>query len=113
MAVVVESRSIADVVPADTGRMPRTAEVIDCRGHTLMPGLIDAHAHLAAVDVNILELHRAYPPSLLVAKALRVLEDTLQQGFTAVRDAGGVDPGFRLTLEQGWWPARGCWWPGT
>jgi imidazolonepropionase-like amidohydrolase len=66
-----------------------------------MPGLTDAHVHICAVDVNILEQHRLYPPSLLVAKALRILEDTLQQGYTTVRDAGGADAGFRMAVEQG------------
>ncbi len=101
MAVVVEKGKIADVAPADRIRVPAGAGVIDCRGSTLMPGLIDAHVHVCAVDVNILELHRAYPPSLLVAKTFRVLEETLQQGFTTVRDAGGADAGFRMAVEQG------------
>lgn len=101
MAVVVERGKIADVVPADRCRFPSSAGVIDCRGNTLMAGLIDAHVHVCAVDVNILELHRAYHPSLLVAKTFRVLEETLQQGFTTVRDAGGADPGFRMAVEQG------------
>ncbi len=100
MAVVVEKGKIADVVPADRLRIPAGAGVIDCRGGSLMPGLIDAHVHVCAVDVNILELHRAYPPSLLVAKTFRVLEETLQQGFTTVRDAGGADAGFRMAVEQ-------------
>jgi imidazolonepropionase-like amidohydrolase len=101
MAVVVEAGRIADVVSADRCRVPAGAVVIDCRGQTLMPGLIDAHVHVCAVDVNILELHRAYHPSLLVAKTFRILEETLQQGFTTVRDAGGADPGFRQAVEQG------------
>lgn len=101
MAVVVEAGRIADVASTDRCRVPAGAVVIDCRGQTLMPGLIDAHVHVCAVDVNILELHRAYHPSLLAAKTFRVLEETLLQGFTTVRDAGGADPGFRQAVEQG------------
>jgi imidazolonepropionase-like amidohydrolase len=101
MAVVVEGQRIADVVAAGRVTVPAGATVIDCRGHTLMPGLTDAHVHICAVDVNILEQHRQYPPSLLVAKALRLLEETLQQGYTTVRDAGGADAGFRMAVEQG------------
>jgi cytosine/adenosine deaminase-related metal-dependent hydrolase len=66
-----------------------------------MPGLTDAHVHICAVDVNIPEQHRLYPPSLLAAKALRILADTLQQGSTTVRDAGGADAGFRVAVERG------------
>lgn len=98
--VIVEGGRIVDVAPGGRA-VPAGATVLDCRGHTLMPGLIDAHVHVCAVDVNILELHRAYHPSLLVAKTFRVLVETLQQGFTTVRDAGGADPGFRMAVEQG------------
>jgi imidazolonepropionase-like amidohydrolase len=101
MAVVVEGERIADVVAGGRVTVPAGARVIDCHGHTLMPGLTDAHVHICAVDVNILEQHRLYPPSLLAAKALRILEDTLGQGYTTVRDAGGADPGFRMAVEQG------------
>jgi imidazolonepropionase-like amidohydrolase len=101
MAVVVDGGRIADVVSGGRVTVPTGATVIDCRGHTLMPGLTDAHVHICAVDVNILEQHRLYPPSLLAAKALRILEDTLQQGYTTVRDAGGADAGFRMAVEQG------------
>jgi imidazolonepropionase-like amidohydrolase len=101
MAVIVEGRRIVEVVAGGRLTTPADATVIDCRGHTLMPGLTDVHVHICAVDVNILEQHRAYPPSLLVAKALRILEDTLQQGYTTVRDAGGADAGLRMAVEQG------------
>lgn len=37
--------------------------VIDTRGNTLLPGLIHAHVHLGAIDVNILDQHRQYPAS--------------------------------------------------
>jgi imidazolonepropionase-like amidohydrolase len=100
-AVIVEGKRITDVVSGGRVTVPPGATAIDCGGHTLMPGLTDAHVHICAVDVNILEQHRMYPPSLLAAKALRILEETLQQGYTTVRDAGGADAGFRMAVEQG------------
>ncbi len=30
-------------------RMPATAREIDLRGHTLLPGFVDAHVHLAGI----------------------------------------------------------------
>ena len=100
-AVVVEGERIAEVVPNGRVTVPAGATVFDLKGQTLMPGLTDAHVHICAVDVNIREQPRQYTPSLLVAKASRILEDTLQQGYTTVRDAGGADPGFRMAVEQG------------
>jgi imidazolonepropionase-like amidohydrolase len=101
MAVVVEGERIVDVTADGRVAVPAGASVVDCRGHTLMPGLIDAHVHICAVEVNILEQHRTHPPGLVVAKAIRNLEETLQQGYTTVRDAGGADVGLRLAVEQG------------
>jgi imidazolonepropionase-like amidohydrolase len=68
---------------------------------TLMPGLTDAHVHIGAVDVNILDQHREHPSNLVALMMARILEDTLQQGFTTVRDAGGTDWSFKAAVERG------------
>ena len=94
--VVVEGSLIKDVVPSGkVGPLPGPVETLDLRGRTLMPGLTDAHVHVCAVEGNTAEQHRTNPPSLIVAKALRRVEQCLAQGFTTVRDAGGADYGFR------------------
>jgi imidazolonepropionase-like amidohydrolase len=69
-----------------------------------MPGLTDAHVHVCAVEGNTAEQHRTNPPSLVVAKALRRMEQALMQGFTTVRDAGGADYGFREAAASGLYP---------
>src|SRR5206468_3756920 len=74
---------------------------LDLKGRTLMPGLTDAHVHMCAVEGNITDQHRLLPPSLIVAKAIRRMEQALLQGFTTVRDAGGADYGFREAVAQG------------
>ena len=99
--VVVENDRIKDVGAGGPGNIPSNACVIDCNGLTLMPGLIDAHVHLAAVDANIIEQQRNYHDSLLVIKSLKIMSQTLDQGFTTVRDAGGADAGFREAVDQG------------
>ena len=48
--VVVRDGLIADVGPAASVRVPDGATRIDVRGKTLMPGLVNAHGHLSAVD---------------------------------------------------------------
>ncbi len=99
--VVVENDRIKEVGSGEPGNLPSTACSIDCGGQTLLPGLIDAHVHLGAVDANIIEQQRIYHASLLVVKTLKIMAQTLDQGFTTVRDAGGVDPGFREAVDQG------------
>jgi imidazolonepropionase-like amidohydrolase len=68
---------------------------------TLLPGLTDAHVHIGAVDVNILDQHREYPSNLVALMMARILEETLEQGFTTVRDAGGTDWSFKAAVERG------------
>ena len=104
-AIVVEDALIKEVVPSGrVGPLPAGATLLDLKGRTLMPGLIDAHVHVAAVDGNTAEQHRAHPPSLIVAKALRRIEQCLAQGFTTVRDAGGADYGLREAVASGLYP---------
>jgi imidazolonepropionase-like amidohydrolase len=100
-SVVVEGERIREVrfgAPPPTGWH---GEILDCAGMTLMPGLTDAHVHIGAVDVNILDQHREHPSNLVALMMARILEDTLQQGFTTVRDAGGTDWSFKAAVERG------------
>lgn len=76
------------------------AEVIDCDGGTVMPGLIDAHIHVSCFDNDLGEIWRSNYPAMYYVNALRILKDTLDQGFTTVRDAGGADAGFRVAVEK-------------
>lgn len=90
------------IVEIGNGAPPRSAaRVIDCAGRTIVPGLIDAHVHIGAIDVDILEQHRNYTTSHAALKMGRVLGETLLQGFTTVRDAGGCDAGFRRAIDDG------------
>ena len=48
--VIVRDGSIVEVGPAASVRVPEGATRVDTRGKTLMPGLVNAHGHLSAVD---------------------------------------------------------------
>jgi len=101
----VEGERIKDVIRSGkVGPLKGKVETIDLKGRTLMPGLTDAHVHMCAVEGNTAEQHRYNPPSLIGAKALRRIEQALQQGFTTVRDAGGADYGFREAVSSGLYP---------
>jgi imidazolonepropionase-like amidohydrolase len=98
--VVVEDGQIARISKVGGPAGPRGARVIDCQGRTLMPGLIDAHVHLAMIDLDPLK-EVALPPAVLAFKIARNIEATLQAGFTTVRDAGGLDWGFKEAVRLG------------
>jgi imidazolonepropionase-like amidohydrolase len=66
-AVRVEGSRIVEVA-TDATLAPRPGEhVIDGRGATLMPGLIEPHAHLSFADVVSYELTRLPPEEHLLA----------------------------------------------
>ena len=100
-SVVVEGERVSAVRSGGPPSKGGYDRVIDCAGMTLLPGLTDAHVHIGAVEVNILDQHREYPSNLVALMMARNLEDTLQSGFTTVRDAGGTDWSFKAAIERG------------
>jgi imidazolonepropionase-like amidohydrolase len=76
------------------------ADVIDCGGRTMMPGLIDSHVHVILSEVNIGFLE-AIPLTLMTARAARLMLGMINRGFTSVRDTGGADWGIKTAVEQG------------
>jgi len=102
-AVVIHNGRIEAVTTAgpSTGGSP-DAEVIDASRFTVLPGLVDCHDHLA---FHGYELVRRWgldePQSTHHLRTGRVASQILASGYTAVRDAGGLDAGFRLAIHEG------------
>ena len=99
--VIVEGAVIKDVLTSSRSAAGAGGEVIDCGGRTVMPGLIDAHVHVCAVEVDLAAQRRAYPASLLAYAAATMISQALDQGFTTVRDAGGADWGMKEAVDRG------------
>ncbi len=77
-----------------------SADVIDCGGRTLMPGLIDSHVHVFLSEVYIRSME-SMPLTLMTARAVRLMKGMLDRGFTTVRDTGGADWGIKEAVEKG------------
>jgi len=100
-AVVIEDGRVTEAGPRAALAWPADAEVIDARGRSVIPGLIDAHDHLASHGYALATRWGLdEPASTAHLRTARVLADTLAMGYTTVRDAGGLDAGFRLAVEQ-------------
>ena len=94
---------VEDGVIRDVGAQARGANgrhVVDLRGRTLMPGLIDCHVHVVASMMN-LRANAEQPDALAVLRSLPIMRGMLDRGFTTVRDVGGAPYALAQAIEQG------------
>ena len=100
--LVIEGDRIKAVGPASQVSAPRGATVIDATCKTILPGLIDAHAHVAFPEENLAaDTENKHPGAVYAYSVAKLIEDTLLYGYTTVRDAGGCDWSFKLAVERG------------
>ena len=105
LVVIVDGRiskigKQGDVVPSGASR-------VDLPGVTLLPGLIDMHVHLTSSPLfsgyNSLE----YSDAFWAVIGTRHAKDTLEAGFTTVRNVGSEfygDVGLREAIDAGFIP---------
>jgi imidazolonepropionase-like amidohydrolase len=96
--LLVEGETIRET--SDKPIKAANADIIDCSGRTMMPGLIDSHVHVCLSEVNLRFLE-SVPLTLMTARATRLMHAMLDRGFTTVRDTGGADWGIKTAVEQG------------
>ncbi|MBQ9534735.1 MAG: amidohydrolase family protein [Clostridia bacterium] len=72
------------------GTAPQAEETLDLAGATLLPGLIDLHAHLYFTDSDFAAL-AARSPLESMTRGLLYAQTFLRWGYTTVRDCGGAD----------------------
>jgi imidazolonepropionase-like amidohydrolase len=110
--ILVQGPRITDVGPNVT--VPAGAQVIDLSRMTVLPGLVDAHNHLALTYKPEPESNIYYFTYVQESTALRAIQaasngiQMLASGFTIVRDMGNngnyADTALRQAIEQGWIP---------
>jgi len=98
--VVIRGATIAAVGSDRDLPLPRGTAKIDGRGLTLLPGLIDCHVHLClGAEPDVVDAFAKETPALTLLKSSRSARQTLEAGFTTVRDVGSRDHSI-FTLQQ-------------
>lgn len=99
--VLVQGQRIEQVACAGEAIHAEGARVVDGRGATLMPGLIESHAHLSFLSsAGRIFKEKTLPPEehlLVTAYNARVLLDA---GYTSAYSAGSKGPRFEIALQK-------------
>ena len=96
--VLVEGNFIKALVGAQ--ETVADADVIDCGGRTLMPGMIEAHWHSILAGISQLAAMTADIPYVHLVAAQEA-ERTVLRGFTTVRDVGGPSFALKRVIDEG------------
>jgi imidazolonepropionase-like amidohydrolase len=100
--IVLQDGRIESITSGAAGPPPAAGDLVDARGLTVLPGLIDCHDHLASHGYELTaRWGLSEPASTRSVRTSRVIEQTLAAGYTTVRDAGGLDAGFRAAVAEG------------
>jgi len=110
--IIIEGEKIKEV--GANLAIPSGATVIDLSRLTVLPGLVDAHTHMALTYKEQPENNYYYLTYVMESSTLRAIQaasngiQLLNSGFTVVRDVGNnamyADTSLRQAIEQGWLP---------
>ena len=97
---LVDGNRIKAVAPAGVSIAADAALVLNANGATLLPGLIEAHAHLSFTDIRVSTELGTLPPeehTLLTAGYARTL---LEHGFTSCLSAASAKPRLDIAVRN-------------
>ncbi|MEP5249302.1 MAG: amidohydrolase family protein [Alphaproteobacteria bacterium] len=101
MAFVEDGPLVAEAGKVVAMGEDATGEVeIDAKGGFMLPGFIDAHVHFRLATLDFAKLQRWSEVEFGIVMA-RLATETLQRGFTTVRDLGGDVEGLIRAIKAG------------
>lgn len=100
--VLVQDDRIVAVARRDESPLPRVdAQVISGHGATLMPGLVEAHAHLSwPSSVERFVPGMSLPPEDLLLNTARNARILLDHGFTSAYSGGSLGKTLEVSLKK-------------
>lgn len=100
--ILIDGKFIKDIKPVNYD-FGIDCEVIDAKNKTVLPGLLDIHAHFNLYSQNVLEMS-VQDPATAAFDAYAYAKEYLKQGYTTVRDCGSsysVVNAVRNAIDKG------------
>jgi imidazolonepropionase-like amidohydrolase len=98
-SVLVEGNKIK-AISSKAIKVNGKTTIIDGKGKTLMPGLIDSHVHFNMLIGGLKDIEAARWDRI-ASIAAHAAKEWLMDGFTTVRGMGGMGNGLKVTIDEG------------
>lgn len=98
--VRIEGQRIVAVRRAEQRPATEDADIVEGAGRTLMPGLIESHAHLSFVDQTTLQLHAFLPVEEHLLATLKHAKLYLDSGYTSCFSAAATKPRLDVVVKR-------------
>jgi imidazolonepropionase-like amidohydrolase len=100
-SVVVEGNRIAEVFRGPAVGIAECAKRLDARGATLLPGLIESHAHLSfGSTVECLLPFGPHSPELRLLRSAMAARVMLDYGYTSCYSGGSLNAAGEVALRN-------------
>ena len=104
-ALAIENDTILYAGESKAYTIPESAEVIDVKGKTIIPGLMDCHIHMDLHGMADTDDENHVEDKLRAIRTAYNMKVTLQSGITTIRNAGSVnhiDFAVKAAVVEGW-----------
>ena len=99
VSLIIDDNLITHISPDAPSRLD-VDQVIDAKGGTVMPGLMDAHVHISmSAPFHVLD---SMTREEIAVRSAKVAEGMLMRGFTTVRDVAGNTIGLKNSIDSGY-----------
>lgn len=98
--VLVRGNRIKQIARDGQAIAAPAADVVDGGGGTLMPGLVEGHAHVSFLDVSSLESLGETPPEEHTLLTMKNARKFLDQGFTSLNSAAAAKPRLDVVIRN-------------
>jgi len=88
------------IVAVGGDSVPASAQVIDCAGRTIMPGLTEAHCHISFNDIRSMQAVVAIQPEDHALISLRNAQMLMERGFTSLYSAAAAKPRLDVAVRD-------------